>query len=310
MDLDLAQVRAFVAVVDHGHFGRAARSLALTQQALSKRVARLEDRLGRLLERGPGGVALTRAGERFLPAARQLLEIADRAADELRGTPMAPLRVDVWSDVQTPAALIRAIAREQADLTLELSMRRDLGEALAALRRHELDLAFGNVANLAGELPSELSARLVATDAIAMLVNAHGALAGRERLTPADLVRCGVWWPMAGSSQELRTFVEEYVESIGATLTTDASNLGLDVAVERVATHRDAIAPVVATWPLRDREDVRVVALHPAPHYPWYAVWRTAAAHPALPRVLRALCASGRPRVADADVWLPRSVAM
>jgi DNA-binding transcriptional LysR family regulator len=94
VDLDLAQVRAFVAVVDHGHFGRAARSLALTQQALSKRVARLEDRLGRLLERGPGGVALTRAGERFLPAARQLLEIADRAADELRGTPVAPLRVE------------------------------------------------------------------------------------------------------------------------------------------------------------------------------------------------------------------------
>jgi hypothetical protein len=144
----------------------------------------------------------------------------------------------------------------------------------------------------------------VATDAIAMLVNAHGALAGRERLTPADLVRCGVWWPMAGSSHELRGFVEEYAESIGATLSTDASNLGLGAAVERVASRPDAIAPVVATWPLGDRADVRVVALHPTPHYPWYAVWRTAAAHPALPRVLRALRAKEPPR----DVWLPRSV--
>ena len=310
MDLDLAQVRAFVAVVDHRHFGRAARSLALTQQALSKRGARLEDRLGRLLERRPGGVVLTGAGERFLPAARQLLEIADRAAEELAGTPVAPLRVDVWSDVQTPAALIRAIAHEHPDLTLELSMRRDLGEALAALRRHELDLAFGNVANLAGELPPELSARLVTTDPIAVLVNAHGAFAARERLTPADLVRSGVWWPMGGSSLELRAFVEEYVEAIGAPLTTDASNLGLDAAVEHVAANRSAIAPVVATWPLGHREGVRVVALHPAPHYPWYAVWRTAAAHPALPRILSALRARARPQAEGADVWLPREAAM
>src|SRR5215208_3281253 len=78
VDLGLAQVRAFVAVVDHGHFARAARSLALSQQALSKRVARLEDRLGRLLERRPGGVTLTVAGERFPPAARRLLDVADR----------------------------------------------------------------------------------------------------------------------------------------------------------------------------------------------------------------------------------------
>lgn len=310
MDLDLAQVRAFVAVVDHGHFGRAARSLALTQQALSKRVARLEDRLGRLLERRPGGVEPTGAGERFLPAARQLLEIADRATDELLGTPMAPLRVDVWSDVQTPAALMRAIAREHPDLTLELSMRRDLREALAALRRHELDLAFGNVASLAEALPSGLSARLVATDAIAVLVNAHSELAGRDPMTPADLVRRGVWWPMVGSSQELRAFVEEYAEAIGAELMTDASNLGLDAVVEHVAADRSAIAPVVATWPLSHREGVRVVALRPTPHYPWYAVWRTAAAHPALPRILRALRVRGRPRVDGDDVWLPRAAAM
>src|SRR3954447_7620491 len=79
VDLDLAQVRAFVAVVDHRHFGRAARSLAMSQQALSKRVARLELQVGRLLERRRDGVALTPAGERFLAGARQLLDVADHA---------------------------------------------------------------------------------------------------------------------------------------------------------------------------------------------------------------------------------------
>jgi hypothetical protein len=114
---------------------------------------------------------------------------------------------------------------------------------------------------------------------------------------------------MAGSSEELRAFVEEYVESIGATLSTEASNLGLDAAVERVASDPAVIAPVVATWPLASREHVRVVPLHPAPHYPWYVVWRTAAAHPSLPRVLRALRTRASPLPADrAGVWLPRAV--
>ena len=104
MDLDLAQVRAFVAVVDHGHFGRAAQTLALSQQALSKRVARLERGLGPLLERRRGGVALTPAGARLLPAARRLLEVADHAVADVRNAPPAPLRVDVWSEPQSPAA--------------------------------------------------------------------------------------------------------------------------------------------------------------------------------------------------------------
>jgi DNA-binding transcriptional LysR family regulator len=91
VDLDLARVRAFVAVVDHGHFGRAAQTLALSQQALSKRVARLEDRLGPLLERRHGGVVPNAAGRDFLPAARRLLDIADHAAADLRQAPAEPL---------------------------------------------------------------------------------------------------------------------------------------------------------------------------------------------------------------------------
>lgn len=289
MDLDLAQVRAFVAIVDHGHFGRAAESLSLSQQAVSKRMARLEGRLGHLVERRRGGVGLTAAGDRFLPAARQLLDVADRAVADVRAAPVAPLRVDVWGDVQSPAAAMRAIARDRPELVVELSMRRAVREALAALERHELDLAFGNVACLDRPLPPELTAELVMTDPIAVLVNTRGALADREHVVPADLVRTGIWWPMAGSSDELRAFAEEYARSIGAQIRADGPNLGLEALVDRVAADPALLAPVVASWPLTGRAGVRVLPLRPTPRFPWYAVWRTASAHPSLPLVLRAL---------------------
>src|SRR3954447_440463 len=145
VDLDLGQVRAFVAVVDHGRFGRAAQSLSLTQQALSKRVARLGRPAGVLLERNAAGVALTPAGERFLPGARRMLEAADAAVADVRQSPAPPLRVDVWGDVRPPARLVREAVRAHPELALELSMRRNLVRAVGALERREIDLAFGNV---------------------------------------------------------------------------------------------------------------------------------------------------------------------
>jgi DNA-binding transcriptional LysR family regulator len=305
VDLDLAQVRAFVAVADEGHFGRAAQTLALTQQALSKRVARLESRLGPLLERGPGGVRLTEAGERFLPAARQLLELAEHAVSDARQEPAAPLRVDVWSEIQSPAAAMRALARAQPDLVVDLSMRRDLVEALRALQRHEIDLAFGNIANLGRPLPRGLSADLVLVDAIAVLVNAESTLAGRDHLTPADLAHTGLWFPLAGSSRELVAFAEEYARSIGAALDATGSNVGLDAAVERVSTDPTRLVPIVATWPLAGRPGVRVVPLRPTPLYPWYAIWRTSSAHRSLRRVLRALRGRDARGAAPTEAWLP-----
>lgn len=289
VDLDLAQVRAFVAVADQEHFGRAAGSLNLTQQALSKRVAKLEDRTGALLERRHGGVSLTPAGARFLPAARHLLDVADHAWDQARAAPPGALRVDVWSELQTPAVLMRNLGRQRPDLPLELSMRRDLGEAVRALERHEVDLAFGNIGALERPLPTGVTSEVVAEDAIAVLVSARNPHARFARVTPEDLVRTGISWPMAGSSRELRAVVGAYAASIGAPLLDLGSNLGLADVVDRVASDPDLVVPVVASWPLAGHEGVRLIPLKPPPAFSWSAVWRIANPHPSLPRVLRAL---------------------
>jgi DNA-binding transcriptional LysR family regulator len=73
------RLRAFVTVADHRSFGLAARSLAITQPALSKQIQALERELGGglLFTRGRHGAALTELGATLLPQARELVSAAD-----------------------------------------------------------------------------------------------------------------------------------------------------------------------------------------------------------------------------------------
>jgi DNA-binding transcriptional LysR family regulator len=72
--LDLEAVQAFVLAADLKSFTRAAEALDTTQSAVSLKIKRLEERLGRrLLERTPRLVRLSTDGATFLNAARSLV---------------------------------------------------------------------------------------------------------------------------------------------------------------------------------------------------------------------------------------------
>ncbi|MER7872338.1 LysR family transcriptional regulator [Streptomyces solisilvae] len=82
--MELQQMRYVVAVAETNSFTRAAERCLVVQSALSHQIARLEKELGaRLFERTSRRVSLTPAGEAFLPAARQCLDAAERAAAEV-----------------------------------------------------------------------------------------------------------------------------------------------------------------------------------------------------------------------------------
>ena len=83
--MELRNVRAFVAVADERHFGRAAANLNLTQPALSLRIQVLERELGiQLLQRNAREVRMTPAGEALLVHARALVQEEDRALREMK----------------------------------------------------------------------------------------------------------------------------------------------------------------------------------------------------------------------------------
>ncbi len=87
--MDLANLNAFLAIAETGSFSGAGERLHLTQPAISKRIAVLEQQIGvRLFDRLGREVSLTEAGRALLPRAYQITNVLDdtrRALTNLNG---------------------------------------------------------------------------------------------------------------------------------------------------------------------------------------------------------------------------------
>ncbi len=82
--MNIAQLRTFVAVVEHRSFSGAARALGISQPAVTMQVQALEADLGvTLLDRAYRSVDLTEAGRALLPYARKVLAELDDARDAI-----------------------------------------------------------------------------------------------------------------------------------------------------------------------------------------------------------------------------------
>jgi DNA-binding transcriptional LysR family regulator len=88
----------FARVVEAGGFSAAAREMGLSKASVSKRIARLEDRLGvRLLNRTTRRLSLSEAGEAFYAGCRRMVseaEAAEQAVTHLAAAPRGTLRVN------------------------------------------------------------------------------------------------------------------------------------------------------------------------------------------------------------------------
>jgi DNA-binding transcriptional LysR family regulator len=142
-DLELDLLRAFAAVADAGSFTGAAEQVARSQSAVSQKIRRLEETIGRpVFDRSSRSLTLTSTGAQLLQGSRRLLELHDDLVRSLLDpVRVGRLRVGICEDF-VPLQLSRLLARFMrlhpgVHLELNTSLTHDL---LIAFDRGELDL--------------------------------------------------------------------------------------------------------------------------------------------------------------------------
>src|SRR5512141_646515 len=125
--MDIAQVRAFLAVAEELHFRRAAERLHMAQPPLTRTIKLLERELGTtLFERNTRSVALTPAGQAMLEPAREVLEALRRATEAARSADRGEVGLVriAFAGVSTHplvATLARNVRSARPGIELELS---------------------------------------------------------------------------------------------------------------------------------------------------------------------------------------------
>lgn len=144
VNLDVALLRSFVAVVDLGGVARAAERVGRSQPAVSLQLKRLEETVGAPLFRKNGrGVSLTESGDVLLGYARRLLDLNDETVTavttlNLSGT----VRLGIAQDF-ADGWLTRVLARfARAHPSIVMEVKADRNAALLdGLARRQLDFA-------------------------------------------------------------------------------------------------------------------------------------------------------------------------
>ncbi|MFD0689713.1 LysR family transcriptional regulator [Actinomadura fibrosa] len=288
--MDLEAVRTFVAAAGAGQFQEAAAELAVTQQAVSKRIAALERTLGvRLFTRTPRGAELTIDGQAFLPHARELLRVAERAVESVRPG-SRPLRVDVLASRSAASGLMRRFHRAHPEIELDVVTLFDIETATAAIRSGAIDASFRAVAAPGRPLPEDIESVWVLDEPLQLLTGPAHALVGARSVTLSQLAGHRIWMPGVVPGTEWAAYYDDLVAEFGVTIEATGPNFGSDALLDTIAD-----TPALATfmggntrlvWPA-DHGLRRIPVTDPTPVYPHSLLWHRDNPHPALP-ILRA----------------------
>lgn len=145
--MELSRLRVFQAVADEGSFSRAARTLFLSQPAVTQHIQALEAELGvPLFDRLGRRIALTAAGAslaQHVPQIVGLVRAAEVAAREAGGEASRTLRLGVSETLATYVLppLLRELQRRMPGIELRLRVG-DSSDLLVAVLNNTIELAF------------------------------------------------------------------------------------------------------------------------------------------------------------------------
>jgi DNA-binding transcriptional LysR family regulator len=182
--MDIPAIEAFLAVTRLNSFSLAAEQLFITQPAISKRIATLEDQLGvKLFDRIQRKVMLTEAGKIFLPGAQRIsdeVRQSKNAIATMSGTIAGELCIATSHHIglhRLPPILKQYINQyPQVDLNLKFM---DSESALQAVENAQIELA---IITLPTKTASCIRAYHVWDDPLAVVVGSSPPLLFKQKV--------------------------------------------------------------------------------------------------------------------------------
>jgi DNA-binding transcriptional LysR family regulator len=270
------ELAAFVAAVDAQTLYAAADALALTQSAVTKRIASLERRIGQpLLERGRAGVRPTAAGRALYPEARTALAALERArravADADPASALAVAASHTVAGYLLPGWLA-GFRAERGTLRIAVEVVNSPG-VLTAVRAGRAELGFVEGIDALDGLESQL----LVSDVLECVVRPGHRFARRSAIRPAELLDEA--WIAREPGSGTRAVAERALRQRGIVLVPAleaASTEGLKRAVlgggfallSRLAVEEEVASGSLAAVPVPEldlRRELRAVRLSARP---------------------------------------------
>src|SRR5215469_7721651 len=201
MEVELRHFRAFLAVVENGSLGEAAKRLGVSQPTLTHVIQALERALGGVLfNRSSQGMELNALGRAFEARARVIAgEVgrAEREIGELLDAHRGRVVLGGGPAFGHPAIRLAVARFREAHPKVEIELREVLiRESIPAVKAGEIDYAIANFDNLSDEeVAQEI---LLPGQTISIVTSAQNPLASKNMVTLQEILP-GPWLlPMRG----------------------------------------------------------------------------------------------------------------
>ncbi|MCP4286676.1 MAG: LysR family transcriptional regulator [Gammaproteobacteria bacterium] len=188
--MEINDLKAFAAVAETLSFSRAADQLHITQPAVSKRIASLEEKLGaRVFDRIGRNVTLTEAGEHLFAHATRILrdiENLQRSISDLNQEPSGTLTMATSHHIglRRLPPVLKAFNQQFGKVQLDIRFM-DSESACSAVERGNLELA---IVTLPPSPSSNLTIKEIWCDNLRFVASPGHPLTRLKEVKPADLI--------------------------------------------------------------------------------------------------------------------------
>ncbi|HIP67379.1 MAG TPA: LysR family transcriptional regulator [Chromatiales bacterium] len=208
--MDIAALQAFTQVAETGSFSNAAERLHITQPAISKRIATLEQQFNtKLFDRIGRKIQLTEAGRTLMPKARtilQELEESKRLINDLSGEIQGPLRLATSHHIglHRLPPILRKFRRHHPGVSLDLHFM-DSEDACRLIEKGDLEIG---IVTLPTTKFSNLKTEKLWDDPLAFVCHPEHPLCTGQKIKLAALIEHDAILPGAG------TFTRDLIDQL------------------------------------------------------------------------------------------------